>query len=190
MTDVKEDHRIRVTKAIIKDAFVSLLQKRPIKDISVKELCAEANINRSTFYFHYTDVYDLLEQIEQEMFDDLRKMLDTSNYDLVYLANSIYKELFMFIEKHLDMCEVLIVKNTDPTFLQKVSEIGHEKYIQICMFTNPNADKTKLEYFYVSLLAGYIAIIGKWLEGGRKESINEIAEIARQLTTEGISALS
>ncbi len=189
MTSVKEDHRIRVTRAIIKDAFVSLLKKRPIKDISVKELCAEANINRSTFYFHYTDVYDLLEQIEQEMFDDLRKMLDTSSYDLVYLANSIYKELFMFIEKHLDMCEVLIVKNSDPTFRQKVYEIGYEKYMQICSFTNPKADKTKLDYFYVSLLAGYIAIIGKWLEGGRKESIEEIAGIARQLTTEGISAL-
>ncbi len=190
MTGVKEDHRIRVTRAIIKDAFVSLLKKRPIKDISVKELCAEANINRSTFYFHYTDVYDLLEQIEQEMFDDLRTMLSVSSYDLVYLANSIYIELFTFIEKHLDMCEVLIVKSSDPTFLKKVSEIGYEKYMQICSITNPKADKTKLEYFYVSLLAGYIAVIGKWLEGGRKESINEIAEIARQLTTEGISALS
>ncbi len=190
MSIVKEDHRIRVTKSIIKEAFVSLLKKRPIKDISVKELCAEANINRSTFYFHYTDVYDLLEQIEKEMFDDLQNMLDTSSYTLLYLANSIYIELFTFIEKHLDMCEVLIVRNTDPSFMKKVFDIGHEKYLEICKFTSPNADKTKIEYFYVSLLAGYIAVIGKWLEGGRKESVNEIAEIARQITTEGISAIS
>ena len=186
----KEDHRIRVTKKIIKDAFLALLKDKPIKDISVKELCASADINRSTFYFHYLDVYDLLEKVEQEMLDDLNRLLNNSSYDLIALSNSIYLEIFNFISRHIEMCEILLVKNSDPTFMKKIFDLGHEKFVKVTLLVNPKVDKEKLEYFYSDILYGYLGIISRWIENGMKESVKEIAEIARQITTEGISVIS
>ena len=61
---------------LIRRAFTTLLRQKPIQSISVKELCELAEINRGTFYAHYTDIYDLRDQIEQEMQTDFAKALE------------------------------------------------------------------------------------------------------------------
>ena len=53
----KNDQRIRLTKMLIRRAFLDLLRTKPMQGISIKELCTAAGINRGTFYSHYTDIY-------------------------------------------------------------------------------------------------------------------------------------
>ena len=65
------DYRVRVTKMLIRKQFTELLAAKPIQSITVRELCERTGINRSTFYNHYRDVYDLLEKIEEEMLAEL-----------------------------------------------------------------------------------------------------------------------
>ena len=59
MEKSKVDRRIRYTKKMLKDALVRLIQHQHISAITVKELCELADINRSTFYAHFRDPYDL-----------------------------------------------------------------------------------------------------------------------------------
>ncbi len=54
------DHRVRVTKMLIRKAFMNLLREKPIQSISITELCSAAGINRGTFYSHYSNINDLL----------------------------------------------------------------------------------------------------------------------------------
>ena len=60
------DLRIERTRKCIKDAFIELRKAKPIEKITVKELASLASINKATFYSHYTDIYDLSEQLENE----------------------------------------------------------------------------------------------------------------------------
>lgn len=60
------DLRIEKTEKAIKNAFIKLRAKKTLEKITVKELCAEACVNKSTFYAHYADIYDLSESIEKE----------------------------------------------------------------------------------------------------------------------------
>ena len=76
MKKVTIDHRVRVTKMLVRKAFTTLLSQKPLQDISIKELCELAGINRGTFYTHYSDIYDLLSQLEEEMFADFEKALE------------------------------------------------------------------------------------------------------------------
>ena len=69
------DARVRYTKMVIKDAFISLLKEKPLNKITVKEICGLAEINRATFYKHYCDPFDLLEKMEQEILSNLRQGL-------------------------------------------------------------------------------------------------------------------
>ena len=69
------DYRVRVTKMLIRKQFTELLAAKPIQSITVRELCERTGINRSTFYNHYRDVYDLLEKIEEEMLAELAEQL-------------------------------------------------------------------------------------------------------------------
>ena len=58
------DRRVRKTKRQLRLALMKLMAEKSVKDISVRELAAIADINRGTFYIHYKDVYDLLSSLE------------------------------------------------------------------------------------------------------------------------------
>lgn len=70
-TEKKTDRRVRRTKLLLTNALVSLLETKTLKDISVKELCDKADINRGTFYLHYKDIYDMMNQIETDILNQL-----------------------------------------------------------------------------------------------------------------------
>lgn len=67
------DLRIQKTRTHIFDAFIELREKYPLEKITVKELTERAQISKQTFYLHYHDVYDLSEQIEQSMIEEMLK---------------------------------------------------------------------------------------------------------------------
>ncbi len=62
-----EDKRIKKTKKYLKDTLIRLLDEEPFEQITVTKLCERADISRITFYSHYADKYDLLEDIFQDM---------------------------------------------------------------------------------------------------------------------------
>ena len=70
------DRRTKYTKTVIRQALFDLLQEKPIKDITVREIADMVDINRGTFYLHYKDVYDMLEQVEAEMFEEFNQILN------------------------------------------------------------------------------------------------------------------
>ena len=68
------DQRVRLTKSLIKDAFLELLSRKNVRHITVRELCEKAQINRATFYAHYMDIYDLKEQLENELLESFSRV--------------------------------------------------------------------------------------------------------------------
>lgn len=63
---MKNDYRIRITKLMIRQSLLSIMKKKSISRITVKELCQNANINRATFYSHYENINSLIEEIKNE----------------------------------------------------------------------------------------------------------------------------
>ena len=71
----KTDARIRYTQRILKESLLALLKQKPINKITVKEVCELAELNRATFYAHYSDCFALLEQIENELLEEFQDSL-------------------------------------------------------------------------------------------------------------------
>ena len=67
MTQPKTDPRVLRTRKLIMDSFMELSGKKEFKDITVKDITTEAMINRATFYYHFEDIYDLLEKVLSEV---------------------------------------------------------------------------------------------------------------------------
>ena len=81
-TPSRQERRVRRTRAMILAGFIQLMQQKPVKDISVRELADLVDINRSTFYLHYTDIYDLLEQTENGLMDQFLAIIDKNHANL------------------------------------------------------------------------------------------------------------
>lgn len=71
-----EDRRVRKTKKAIQEAFCELIKEKNLNEITVKELCAKADVNKSTFYLHYHDIYDLADKIQDILIQDVCSIID------------------------------------------------------------------------------------------------------------------
>ena len=99
-----EDRRVRRTKKLLKESFIELMSEKQIKDITVKDLTEHADLNRGTFYLHYLDIYDLLNQLEDEVIENVSMMIQDFNFrnsnQSTYL---LLEQLFEYIydNKHI-----------------------------------------------------------------------------------------
>lgn len=94
MTEAKTDPRILRTRKLIMDSFMELSSKKEFKDITVKDITAEAMINRATFYYHFEDIYDLLEKVLAEV---LLVNLDCNDYQNNELNEEAFVTIFIAI---------------------------------------------------------------------------------------------
>ena len=184
------DHRTRVTKMLIRKAFTDLLKQKPIQSISIKELCESAGINRGTFYSHYSDIYDLLKQIEEDMmndlFDALKPLLELDS-DLTPVK--ISASIFQCLKDNADLCIVTLGPYGDKEFASKLINIGREKYVESYIRYFKNATPKQLEFYYAFVSSGCIGLLEKWLDEGMISSAEEMANMAENIMMYGIGFL-
>ena len=70
-----ENRKRQYSRKMIEEAFISELRTKPLDKISIVQICKLADVNRSTFYANYLDVYDLMDQVSQKFFEKREKRL-------------------------------------------------------------------------------------------------------------------
>ena len=192
MKKFKNDHRTRVTKLLIRKAFTHLLKQKPIQSISIKELCELAGINRGTFYTHYTDIYDLRSQMEEEMLQDFEKALAPlfSNEQEQLTPVKITAGVFQCLKENSDLCTVTLGDYGDKAFALKLINMGREKCITSYSGYFKNASAKEIEYFYAFASAGCIGLLQKWLEEGMVTPAQQVAEMAEDMMYRGTGFLN
>ncbi len=192
MKKLTNDHRTRVTKMLIRGAFTQLLGQKPIQSISIKELCELAGINRGTFYTHYKDIYDLRDQIEEEMvvsFEKaIRPLLQMDRQEATMLQ--ITTEIFQCLKDHSDLCIVMLGEYGDKAFVAKLLEMGRERCVESYSKYFASATPQQIEYFYAFASAGCIGLLQKWLADGMTASAEEIAKMAENIMLHGTGFLN
>ena len=186
MNQQKIDHRVRVTHTLLKEALYRLIMNRSIQDITIKELCLEANINRTTFYSHFQSVQELVETLENEVWVELLVLLKRSEKDSAYFNNQIFFDVFQMAHKYHQLFSLLLNKNADPYFVEKVFNLGRSVFKSSFKRSKTLKDETKVEYYYISVLNAFIGILQLWINNQMKESPEEMAEITKSIINRGI----
>ena len=83
------DARVRYTKKMIRDALFDCLKEKPLMNVTVTEVCDRAGINRATFYYHYRDCHDVVEQLENSQIEEFRQVLSENEKFGVKFTESI-----------------------------------------------------------------------------------------------------
>ncbi|HEY0222211.1 TetR/AcrR family transcriptional regulator [Lactovum miscens] len=130
------DLRVRRTKKIIIQSFISLLRKKKFEKISIQEIADNAMINRATFYAHYSDKQALYDSLIDEFLEKFTKVLDDGT--LVEGANVYVNEIegiltrfYDFIRENPEVAQVIIDKSQDEAFTRRFYEIISERYIEL-----------------------------------------------------------
>ena len=192
MAGKKNDHRARVTKMLLRRSFTELLRHKPVQSISVKELCEAAGVNRGTFYTHYTDIYDLLAQIENDMAEDLSNSLSPlfTADDVDLSMFKVCSEVFACLAYNADLCAVTLGEYGDKSFVYRLIGIGREWYIKKYSECFPEVPADSLEYYFNFMCSGCLGMLRKWLNDGMIISSGELAHMAEKIMLSGIGFLS
>src|SRR5699024_12375031 len=91
-----------------KQRLMDLLKEKQMSTITVKEICALADVNRSTFYAHYTNHFDLLAQIENEFIDDMTMYLQSYNLEGGEAALQISAKILSYFGSEYEECQTLV----------------------------------------------------------------------------------
>lgn len=164
---------------------MTLLKEKQISSITVKELCELADINRSTFYAHYADQFDLLNQIEDELIDDMSTFLSSYNFEMEEEVLQMTEKLLEYFASKQDECKTLLNKNGDSSFQKKVTTVAHH-FIMKNWLPMSHFDKGISEYLSSFIVSGSIQMMKMWLYNGMDQSPKEMAELINNFVNKGI----
>lgn len=121
MTAPKTDRRILRTRALLRQGLAELMQEKNAGDITVKELVAHANVNRSTFYLHYTDIDQMLASIEAELLERIEASVQAHPID-PHQAQifPLVGDLFALMAENREICAALLGPHGDMAFLLQI----------------------------------------------------------------------
>lgn len=186
MEKKKMDQRVRLTRNLLKNALVQLMQEQHISKISIRAICEVADINRSTFYMHYTDQYDLLNKVEQEVLDNLNKYLSKQPLDENHpISVQVLTRVLVYAKENGKLFKALLSENCDFTFQKNLIELAQV----ISSQQNQSFDARTQEYIKLFGFTGIISMLQKWLHDGTNESPAQMAEFVIQICYHGISGI-
>ncbi len=184
------DRRVRKTRRILRECLTRLLKEKKIQDITVRELADMADINRGTFYLHYKDVFDLLEQIEQELTEKLEDILDHHSVEeLLSRPSLLFSDLYPTVQENADIITILIGENGDLNFVNRIKAILRDRCLQKWLTSNYSCSTDLLEAYSAFIISGCVGIVQYWLETGMKESPEQMAKATEEFILRGIGVL-
>ncbi len=175
------DLRVVRTRQMIKDAFFDLMETIGFTKITVENLSKKAFISRNTFYLHYKDKFDLLEQIENDVLTKVHGIVNELPLKVIQTKDFHHEEvqqivhhLFKYIQENHRFFALILSKNGDPAFMYKLGEmirgIIHSR-LQGQILRVP-------ERYMIAIIIGIqTSILGEWLSGGMKETPEELADM-------------
>ena len=115
------DLRVEKTRKSIVNAFIALRAKKPLEKITVKELCEYAMINKSTFYSHYADIYNLSDTLETEVVSSIIQTLEQPGY-LFDNTERATKELFLAFLSQNHLIQILFSGSRSSSLIYKIEQ--------------------------------------------------------------------
>ena len=168
---MKENQRIMLTKKLLKEALIKMLQTTSLDKISISALCENAGINRSTFYKYYGSQYDLFEEMENDMLERIQEELS----ERASLKESLI-QICRFLENNREFTLTLTNYNTDRQFPQKLFQLQAIKE-QMMLETGSNTDPAFKSYTATFLSFGFFFLIFDWISKEKRETAEEIVEV-------------
>ena len=186
----------RETEKRIEDSLLQLMKEQTFETISIRQLIYLAEVNRSTFYRHYLDKYDLLEKIENRLLDDLQayyqEALDSA---CLFKLEKDFKvedyihdkqNLFHFFEPYLEDLAILLGPNGSPTSLLRLQEALREIFSQSISLADAYIEEVEVDLLLNHQAASFMGTLTYWLAHPHYKS-QQMSDFHTKVTTVGLA---
>ncbi|HBF37661.1 MAG TPA: TetR/AcrR family transcriptional regulator [Firmicutes bacterium] len=182
----RTDLRVLKTQKLIRDSFLSLIDKKGFAIITINDIAEKAQINRSTFYLHYTDKYALLDKMVDEAMEKLVALvapeahIQSKNLDVESLRQNI-QAILTIIAEDVIFYKIIFGENRMFNLREKMADILKQKFGQSFREQTLIPD----ELFLEMVTSLYMGAIAWWLSRGTAYSPSYMAQQLVKIVTMG-----
>lgn len=188
-----EDRRIIRTKEAIRAALVALIEAKGFAALSVKDITTKANINRGTFYLHYKDKFDLLDQTLEEVIKDIEGIilkitaLSTADFADTRIPSTVVVKLFEYFNDNAALMQAILATKGNYALQTQIKTLMWSNVFEKNFVTLVKKEKLLVpgEYLVSYIASAHFGVIQEWLDRGRQESPEEMARILVNITFHG-----
>lgn len=176
----KEDRRVKITKLLLKKSLIDLLYQKNINKITIKELCEMADLNRSTFYAHYTDAYDLLDNIKDAYMKNIIKEVPIMKLKYSH-SDMVIKNILNYILDNKKLSKLLLGEKGEVTFQKRLMSIVYDD-LQDMLLKIENISEEQAKFISSYIITGSIGVLQNWIENDFHQPVAIVSEVIGNLT--------
>ncbi|MDR1796642.1 MAG: TetR/AcrR family transcriptional regulator [Clostridiales Family XIII bacterium] len=173
----KQDLRARYTKQILGESLLQLLEEKPLGKITVKELCAAADINRATFYAHFSDIYELMDEMKKELEKNVLEHMEKWVSDTRLDKRESLTEYLRFTRENAFLYLLMREENGADSLRSHTWEVVKRHQLSHPPVSAPQLPENQQEYLLVFYTYGITQVIDEWLRQDAPISAHELADM-------------
>lgn len=187
MNEEIQDRRVKRTKMLLQNALVDLMLEKAVGKISVKELTQQADVNRSTFYLHYLDIYDMLEQMENEFVETIQGFFHDF---FTPLPTSMPLTLFVNISEWLEQDKEYYVKllrgSASGYIFEELESRIRDEFLTLLYLIFLDEESLDLRTRVHFTVSGTVGVLRMWVMEGGNISLVELSETIDDILNNGM----
>lgn len=187
--EIKIDRRIRKTKKAIKNALMTLASDKNISEITVTDISAIADINRKTFYVYYKDVYDLIDDIENDIIGKLIPLINKQDIDkIITEPYQMFYILTNLIVEDLNFYTLFLNSTVIDTTLTKVKNVFRDHALTTLNGKTTVSDEM-LNFIFEYVAGGLIMTYKEWFRSEQTISLEDLSKQITLIVSSGIRTI-
>ncbi len=161
-----EDRRARRSRKLLKESLLELMKRKTFSDISVRDVTDAADMNRATFYLHYSGTAELLQSVEEDLLAELQALVDAHMQETFAVGSvaPVFEPVLDFAVEHRETCAVLFASSEASGFFQSIQRLVHENGAPLVRTWFQPADPRLTDYLLNFLAWGFIGLLAEWFE--------------------------
>ena len=161
-----EDRRARRSRRLLKESLLELMKSKTFADISVRDVTDEADMNRATFYLHYSGTAELLQSVEEDLLEELQALVNAHMHESVKVGSvaPVFEPVLDFLVEHRETCAVLFDSSEASGFFQSLQRLVHENGAPLVKTWFHPEDPRLTDYLLNFLAWGFIGLLAEWFE--------------------------
>ena len=183
------DRRVLKTKRAIRNAFAKLMAEKDINDITIIELAETADINRKTFYNYYSGVYQVVEDIEQDILKSYEVLLGNVEFKQSMKAPyTLFERFSRLINMDPEFFGYLLSMNGNIALITRIMTLLKDKTREV-MTARLDIEEYKADIMIGFVLSGMLSVYQHWLASDRKVPLEEVSDIISKMSFSGINGV-
>ena len=181
----KSDLRVMKTKRAIHTAFAELLTEKNMDDITVTDIASRAMINRKTFYNNYRGVYELVDELENEVI----RTFETAMQGIDFIENpyAVFVKLTEIINSDMDFYGALLRSSRNAGLAHKIRQTLQQK-AQDMFASRVDMPPDQMEVMMNYSISGMVAVYQSWFNSERRQLSEEVSDIVSRMCLAGLRA--